>query len=58
VEAAWAIVDPVLGTAESTVSDYAVGSWGPKVADNLIDGICSWHDPGADAHGWTRACGP
>jgi glucose-6-phosphate 1-dehydrogenase len=57
VEAAWAIVDPVLGTPETTVNDYAPGSWGPKIADKLIDDVCSWHDPGADAHAWTRACG-
>jgi glucose-6-phosphate 1-dehydrogenase len=58
VEAAWAIVDPILGTPETMVNDYAVGSWGPKIADALIEGLCSWHDPGADAHDWTRACGP
>jgi glucose-6-phosphate 1-dehydrogenase len=58
VEAAWAIVDPVLGVAEATVSDYAVGTWGPKIADDLIEGVCSWHDPGADAHSWTRSCDP
>jgi glucose-6-phosphate 1-dehydrogenase len=57
VEAAWAIVDPVLGTPETTVNDYAPGSWGPKLADKLIDDVCSWHDPGSDAHAWTRACG-
>jgi glucose-6-phosphate 1-dehydrogenase len=56
VEAAWAIVDPVLGTPETTVNEYAPGSWGPKIADNLIDSVCRWHDPGADAHSWTRAC--
>ena len=31
---------------------------GPKIADQLVDGVCSWHDPGADAQSWTRACGP
>lgn len=55
VEAAWAIVDPVL-KAPTPVSEYAPGSWGPKVADDLIEGQCNWHNPGADAHSWTRSC--
>ena len=58
VEAAWAIVDPILNASGTPVNDYAVGSWGPKIADKLVDDVCSWHDPGADAHNWTRACGP
>jgi glucose-6-phosphate 1-dehydrogenase len=58
VEAAWAIVDPILNATGTPVNEYAVGSWGPKIADQLVDGVCSWHDPGADAHTWTRACGP
>ena len=58
VEAAWAIVDPVLNATGTPVNEYPVGSWGPKIADNLIEDVCSWHDPGADAQSWTRACGP
>jgi glucose-6-phosphate 1-dehydrogenase len=58
VEAAWAIVDPILGTSASTVNEYAPGSWGPEAADNLIDGPCGWHAPGADAHSWERSCEP
>jgi glucose-6-phosphate 1-dehydrogenase len=57
VEAAWAIVDPILNATGTPVNDYAVGSWGPKIADKLVDDVCSWHDPGADAQSWTRACG-
>jgi glucose-6-phosphate 1-dehydrogenase len=58
VEAAWAVVDPVL-RAQTPVYEYAQGTWGPAQADALItEGPCSWHNPGADAHGWTRACGP
>ena len=56
VEAAWAIVDPVLKAA-SAVEVYEPDSWGPSRADELIDGPCGWHNPGADAHGWTRSCG-
>src|SRR5580704_5574519 len=35
VEAAWKIVDPVLGDA-TPVHPYARGSWGPKEADRLL----------------------
>jgi glucose-6-phosphate 1-dehydrogenase len=55
VEAAWAIVDPVLADAPP-VRRYQPGTWGPKEADDLIAGPCGWHDPGADAKSWTRAC--
>ena len=44
IEAAWAVVDPVL-TTHPQVCLYEEGSWGPKEADALIapDGI--WHNP-------------
>jgi glucose-6-phosphate 1-dehydrogenase len=57
VEAAWAIVDPVLGD-RTPVIEYAPESWGPEAANNIVQGLCSWHNPGADPRGWTRACGP
>ena len=44
VEAAWKIVDPVLGDA-TPVHPYARGSWGPKEADRLLPNRDSWHDP-------------
>jgi glucose-6-phosphate 1-dehydrogenase len=57
VEAAWAIVDPVLGT-DSPVYEYTPGTWGPAEADSIITaGPCSWHNPGADPKSWTRSCG-
>ncbi len=57
VEAAWAVVDPVL-RAQTPVEQYALGSWGPKEAERIIlEGPCGWHNPGEDAHSWTRACG-
>jgi glucose-6-phosphate 1-dehydrogenase len=57
VEAAWAVVDPVL-RAQTQVYEYAQGSWGPGEAEGLItEGPCSWHNPGADPHSWTRSCG-
>ncbi len=55
VEAAWKIVDPVLGGA-AAAHEYEPGTWGPAGAEELIDGPCGWHDPGADAQGWTRSC--
>ena len=57
VEAAWAIVDPVLGL-QTDPCLYTPGTWGPEEADHLISGPCSWHNPGATAQSWTRACAP
>src|SRR5690348_10044612 len=57
VEAAWAIVDPVLGLTTGPY-EYTPGTWGPQQADHLISGPCSWHNPGATAQSWTRACAP
>jgi glucose-6-phosphate 1-dehydrogenase len=44
VEAAWQVVDPVLGDV-TPVHPYARGSWGPAEADRLLPGGDSWHDP-------------
>jgi len=44
VDAAWAVVDPVLGISQS-VYPYRPGSWGPKQADALIAADRSWHNP-------------
>src|SRR6266568_1612655 len=44
VEAAWKIVDPVLGDAVP-VHPYAKGSWGPKEADRLLPDRDTWNDP-------------
>ena len=55
VEAAWAVVEPVLGAHPATL-DYEPGQWGPAAADDLIEGECGWHNPGAEATNWTRSC--
>ncbi len=55
VEAAWAVVDPIVGL-DSKPIEYVAGSWGPTQADELISGPCNWHNPGADARNWTRSC--
>jgi glucose-6-phosphate 1-dehydrogenase len=44
VEAAWAVVEPVLTTHER-VHVYKRGSWGPEQADNLIGPDGPWHNP-------------
>jgi len=44
VEAAWAVVDPVLREHEPVVM-YERGSWGPKEADALIGSDGPWHNP-------------
>jgi glucose-6-phosphate 1-dehydrogenase len=44
VEAAWRVVDPVLGDAVP-VHSYPRGSWGPKEADSLLPNGETWHDP-------------
>jgi glucose-6-phosphate 1-dehydrogenase len=44
VEAAWAVVDPVLKT-HHRVRRYKRGSWGPKEADALIASDGCWHNP-------------
>jgi glucose-6-phosphate 1-dehydrogenase len=41
VEAAWAIVDPVLNEA-LPLFPYDCGSWGPTEADRLFEGIGGW----------------
>jgi glucose-6-phosphate 1-dehydrogenase len=44
VEAAWRVVDPVLGDVVP-VHPYARGSWGPKEADKLLPDGDPLHDP-------------
>jgi glucose-6-phosphate 1-dehydrogenase len=44
VEAAWAVVDPVLRTHPRALP-YKRGSWGPKKADALLAADGSWHNP-------------
>jgi glucose-6-phosphate 1-dehydrogenase len=50
VEAAWALVDPILdvwsAARSAKVPEYAAGSWGPRDSDQLLerDGK-QWHNP-------------
>jgi glucose-6-phosphate 1-dehydrogenase len=56
VEAAWAVVDPVLNAGTPPI-EYLQGSWGPPQAEGLLKGPCGWHNPGARPQDWTRSCG-
>jgi len=44
VEAAWAIVDPVIH-GPSPMYDYEPGTWGPKEADVLVADVGGWNTP-------------
>jgi glucose-6-phosphate 1-dehydrogenase len=44
VEAAWAVVDPILAT-HHRAHPYKPGTWGPKQADMLIAPDGRWHNP-------------
>jgi len=48
VEAAWRVVDAVLGNAVPAYQ-YPRGSWGPKEADSLLPDGALWHDPVASS---------
>ena len=43
VEAAWRIVDPILGNAVP-VFEYEPGTWGPSEADQLTPYKNGWHE--------------
>lgn len=47
VEAAWRIVDPVLGDVDP-VRFYQPATWGPAEAAKIIVGNGGWHDPKAE----------
>ncbi|HET6449642.1 MAG TPA: glucose-6-phosphate dehydrogenase [Conexibacter sp.] len=44
VEAAWRVVEPILGDVVP-VHSYEPGTWGPPAANRLIDDGGSWHAP-------------
>ena len=47
VEAAWAVVDPVL-KKHHRVRPYRRRTWGPKEADTIIASDGGWHNPGPE----------
>jgi glucose-6-phosphate 1-dehydrogenase len=44
VEAAWAIVNPILGDV-TPLHPYEPGTWGPEEADRLVTDIEGWVNP-------------
>lgn len=44
VEAAWRVVDPILGQA-APLHRYEPGTWGPAQADGIISGDGEWSNP-------------
>lgn len=44
VEAAWAVVEPVLGQTTAPLP-YEPGSWGPAAATLVVEAGDGWHDP-------------
>ncbi len=44
IEAAWRVVDPILGNA-TPVHEYEPNTWGPPEADRIIAGEGGWHNP-------------
>ncbi|MCK9537738.1 glucose-6-phosphate dehydrogenase [Dokdonella sp.] len=49
VEAAWAVVDPVLDHDGELVREYDPGTWGPDAAARVVVGGEHWHDPRKEA---------
>ncbi|TAI49152.1 glucose-6-phosphate dehydrogenase [Flagellimonas allohymeniacidonis] len=63
VEAAWEFVDPILdywkNGKDIRMYGYAAGVWGPENADELIDDLGFWRNPGqnlADDAGYCVIC--
>jgi glucose-6-phosphate 1-dehydrogenase len=44
VEAAWSVVDPILGDA-MPVHEYEPNTWGPAEADQIVASDGGWHNP-------------
>ena len=45
VEAAWAIVDPLIAMPDARPIEYERGTWGPAEADRLVTDIGGWNTP-------------
>jgi glucose-6-phosphate 1-dehydrogenase len=46
VEAAWRIVEPILGDDSTPIYEYDPGTWGPQEANYVLLGNARWYDPG------------
>jgi len=57
VEAAWRVVDPILGNA-TPLHEYEPNTWGPPEANRIIAGEGGWHNPmPSEASGDPTRCG-
>ena len=45
VEAAWAIVEPLIHTPPTALYTYEPGSWGPVEAERLTADLGGWNSP-------------
>jgi glucose-6-phosphate 1-dehydrogenase len=45
VEAAWRIVEPILGDDSTPIYEYEQGTWGPQEANYVLLGNARWYDP-------------
>jgi glucose-6-phosphate 1-dehydrogenase len=58
LEAAWRVVDPILGNA-TPIHEYEPNTWGPPEADRIITGAGGWHNPTPSETADVRTrCGP
>lgn len=44
IRATWRVVQPLLDSPPDPVV-YQPGTWGPKEANRLVEGVCKWDDP-------------
>jgi glucose-6-phosphate 1-dehydrogenase len=60
VEAAWAFVDPIIKAWENDPSiklfGYPAGTWGPNVADEMMEGDFTWRNPCKNLTGFDDFC--
>ena len=60
VEAAWAFVDPIIKAWENDPSiklyGYPAGTWGPNVADEMMEGNFTWRNPCKNLTGFDDFC--
>ena len=44
VEETWRVMQPLLDSPPP-VHEYEPGTWGPKEAEGLVEGVGRWHEP-------------
>lgn len=60
VEAAWEFVDPIIrawkNNPDIKLYGYPAGTWGPDVADEMLEGDFSWRNPCKNLTGFNDFC--